>query len=150
MSESTIAARPSGQPAADRLPRTFGAAMMRGLRCRCPRCGEAKLFDLWLKPLDRCPACQVDWTRQRADDFPAYIAILVTGHLLAPVMIALVADFDLGPGAMASVLLPLAVVLMLAMLQPAKGLVIALQWWHGMHGFVRERCEAVIRPEAPA
>jgi uncharacterized protein (DUF983 family) len=33
---------------------------------------------------------------------------------------------------------------MLVLLQPAKGAVIALQWWHGMHGFRRER-----RPEDP-
>lgn len=150
MSESTIVAGTPGPSTACSLPRTFGAAMLRGLRCRCPRCGEARLFGRWLKPVDHCPDCKIDWTRQRADDFPAYIAIIVTGHLLAPVIIALVADFDLGPGAMAAVLLPLAVVLMLAMLQPAKGLVIALQWWHGMHGFVRERAEAAALPEAPA
>jgi uncharacterized protein (DUF983 family) len=28
---------------------------------------------------------------------------------------------------------------MLGLLQPAKGAVIAMQWWLGMHGFVRER-----------
>ena len=25
------------------------------------------------------------------------------------------------------------------MLQPAKGAVIAAQWWHGLHGFAKER-----------
>lgn len=93
----------------------------------------------WLKPVEHCPACKQDWTHQRADDFPAYISILVTGHLLAPVIIALVTDFDVSPGTLAAILLPLAVVLMLGLLQPAKGAVIALQWWHGLHGFVRER-----------
>jgi len=113
--------------------------MLRGLRCRCPRCDQAKLFRRWLKPIDRCPSCGVDWTLQRADDFPAYIAIIVTGHLLAPLMIALAMDFTLTPLALAAILFPSAIVLMLGLLQPAKGLVIALQWWHGMHGFVPER-----------
>ena len=121
------------------LPHTFGAAMLRGLRCSCPRCGSARLFARWLKPVDRCAACGMDWTPQRADDFPAYIAIIVTGHLLAPLMIALAKDFDLSPLGLAAVLFPTAIALMLGLLQPAKGLVIALQWWHGMHGFVRER-----------
>ena len=121
------------------LPRSFGAAMLRGLRCTCPRCGSGRLFGRWLKPVDRCAACGMDWTPQRADDFPAYIAIIVTGHLLAPLMIALAKDFDLSPLSLAAVLFPTAIALMLGLLQPAKGLVIALQWWHGMHGFVRER-----------
>jgi uncharacterized protein (DUF983 family) len=98
-----------------------------------------RLFERWLRPVANCPACGLDWTPQRADDFPAYIAILLTGHLLAPVIIALVRDTDWGPGALAAILLPLTVVLMLGLLQPAKGAVIALQWWHGLNGFRRER-----------
>jgi len=121
------------------LPRSFREAMLRGILCRCPRCGAAPLFARWLKPVERCGACAVDWTPQRADDFPAYIAIIVTGHLLAPIMIALVLDFALTPAQTAAVLLPLCVAMLIAMLQPSKGLVIALQWWHGMHGFLRER-----------
>lgn len=76
---------------------------------------------------------------QRADDFPAYIAILVTGHILAPVIIAMVSDLALSAGVIAAILLPLSVGLMLGLLQPAKGAVIAVQWWHGLHGFTRER-----------
>jgi len=127
------------------LPHGFGAAVWRGLRGRCPRCGAAPLFARWLKPLPSCAACGQDWSHQRADDFPAYIAILLTGHLLAPVIITLVSDFDLSPGVLAAILLPLAVGLMLGMLQPAKGGVIALQWWHGLHGFQRERA---FRPQS--
>ncbi|MBC2669174.1 DUF983 domain-containing protein [Novosphingobium piscinae] len=108
---------------------------------RCPRCAAGPLFGRWLKPLAACPACAVDWTPQQADDFPAYLSILVTGHLLAPVLIALVRDFELGPGALAAIILPLAAGLMMGLLQPAKGAVIALQWWHGLHGFIRERRE---------
>lgn len=137
MAESTS---PSAVPA---LPQSFGAAMLRGMRCVCPRCGEARLFGRWLKPVDRCPACRVDLTPQRADDFPAYIAIIVTGHLLAPITIALALDYALRPMVLAAVLFPSAITMMLALLQPAKGLVIALQWWHGMHGFRRERAAGI-------
>ena len=128
---------PARQPAS--LPRNFSESVWRGLRARCPRCGGGALFTRFLKPADRCGACGQDWSHQRADDFPAYIAILVTGHLLAPFIIMLALDYDLGPGAMAAILLPLAVAMLLGMLQPAKGAVIAAQWWHGLHGFVKER-----------
>lgn len=129
------------------IPATFAQAALRGIRGKCPRCGEGRLFGKWLKPLDRCPVCTLDLTPQRADDFPAYIAILVTGHVLAPLIIMLSLDFDLGPAAMVTILVPLALAMMLGMLQPAKGGVIAAQWWFGLHGFVRERLPDDVRPE---
>jgi len=125
------------------LPATFWEAAKRGVLCKCPRCGEAPLFRKWLKSVERCAACGQDWSHHRADDFPAYIAILVVGHLLAPVMIAMSVDTELSPMAIVSILIPASVVMMLGMLQPTKGAVIAVQWWHGLHGFQKER-----RPEA--
>lgn len=121
------------------LPATYSQAVLRGVRCTCPRCGEGHLFRKWLKPVDFCVNCAVDFTHQRADDLPAYLAILITGHLLAPLMIAMSKDFDLSVMTILAILIPLSVVMMLTMLQPAKGAVIATQWWFGMHGFVRER-----------
>lgn len=121
------------------LPATFLQAALRGARGCCPRCGKGRLFPRWLKPMDHCSSCAQDWTLQRADDFPAWIAIIVTGHLLAPIIIALVKDYELSPGVVAGITLPGSIALMLGMLQPAKGAVIATQWWHGLHGFAKER-----------
>jgi uncharacterized protein (DUF983 family) len=132
-----LASRPaaSGTPA---LPATFWEAARRGVACKCPRCGQAPLFRKWLKSVDHCATCNQDWSHHRADDFPAYIAIIVVGHLLAPVIIAM-SDTSLTPLAIVAILIPLSVVLMLGMLQPTKGVVIAAQWWNGMHGFRKER-----------
>ncbi len=121
------------------LPASAWAALWRGARFRCPRCGDAHLFARFLKPMSFCPACAQDWRGQRADDFPAYISMLVTGHLLAPVIIALELGFSPPVNVLAAIVVPAAMVMMLGLLQPAKGAVIALQWWTGMHGFVRER-----------
>ncbi len=134
---------PLNQPAtllpAPDLPAGLPSALWRGMRFCCPRCGSGRLFRAFLKPVACCHACAQDWTLQRADDFPAYIAMVITGHLLAPVMIVLARATDLGTGAICAVLVPLAALLLLGLLQPAKGAVIALQWWFGMHGFTRER-----------
>lgn len=121
------------------LPASFWQAARRGLKGKCPRCGEAALFGRWLKPLPRCAACGQDWSHQRADDFPAYVAILITGHLMAPLIIILVNDYDLSTPALLAIILSLSVAMMLAMLQPVKGAIIAQQWWFGLHGFRRER-----------
>ena len=97
----------------------------------------------FLKPIPGCPQCGQDWTHQQADDFPAYVSILVTGHLMAPLIIFLTRDTELSATALAAIVLPLAVVLMVGLLQPAKGAIIALQWWFGMHGFHAERAEVI-------
>ena len=102
----------------------------------------------FIRPVTHCPECGQDWRFQRADDLPAYLSILITGHLLAPVIILLIAEYDMGPGLAAAIILPLAVIMLIALLQPAKGAVIALQWWHGMHGFVRERRQPAAPPAA--
>ncbi|HEX9805827.1 MAG TPA: DUF983 domain-containing protein [Alteraurantiacibacter sp.] len=131
--------RPADIAPEARLPASYGEAAMRAaLKARCPRCGEAPLFRKWLKPVDACASCGQDWTLHSADDFPPYISIFVTGHLLAPLIILLV---DLGLSVMATlaILVPLAVAMMLTILQPAKGAIIAMQYWLGLSGFVRER-----------
>ena len=121
------------------LPANIWQALWRGVLCKCPRCGQGKLFRKWLKPVDKCPNCALDISGQRADDLPAYVGIFVTGHLLAPVIIALVTGYALSAMALLAIILPLALVMLIGLLQPSKGAVIALQWWNGMHGFRKER-----------
>ncbi len=122
------------------LPHSFPQAAYRAaIKARCPRCGEAPLFRKWLKPVDTCSSCAQDWSLHSADDFPPYISIFVTGHVMAPLIILLVSDAGLSIMAALAILLPLAVAIMLAILQPAKGAVIAMQYWLGLSGFAKER-----------
>lgn len=127
----------SSLPAA--FPDKLAQAAWRGARGCCPRCGTGRLFARWLRPVTRCQSCGQDWTLHQADDFPPYISIFVTGHLMAPLLIWLVLDQHLSTLATAAIIVPFSIVVMLGILQPAKGAVIALQWWLGMGGFVRER-----------
>ena len=124
------------------LPASGWESMLRGARSRCPRCHEAKLFARFLKPVASCPHCRQDWTHQQADDFPAYVSILLTGHIMAPIIIALVQETALSLAALAAIIVPLMLALMIGFIQPAKGAIIALQWWFGMHGFEKERRDA--------
>jgi len=121
------------------LPLSYLQAGLRGLTGKCPRCGEARLFRKWLKPVDRCPACGQDWSLQRADDFPPYVAIFITGHLMFALVILLVSDLRLGMAVAAAIVVPAAIATMLSILQPAKGAIIAAQWWLGLVGFKKER-----------
>lgn len=121
------------------LPESWIAALLRGLRGRCPRCERAPLFRKWLKPVDNCAHCRQDWSVQQADDFPAYIGIFVVGHLLAPVVIAMIGSWGMQPFAVLAIILPVAIVMLVAMLQPVKGGVIAFLYWHGIGAFRQER-----------
>jgi uncharacterized protein (DUF983 family) len=121
------------------LPAGWLPALARGAKGRCPRCGTAALFRKWLKPVDTCPNCRCDWSVQQADDFPAYIGILVVGHLLAPVVITMIGSFGMSAWLTLAIILPLAVVMLLVTLQPVKGAVIGFLWWHGIGAFRQER-----------
>jgi uncharacterized protein (DUF983 family) len=110
-------------------------ALARGIAGRCPHCGHGKLFRAFLKVTDRCEACGEDFSHQRADDFPAYIVILIVGHILVPIALVVETEFSPSYPVQLAVWLPLALVLSLALLQPVKGAIVGLQWALRMHGF---------------
>lgn len=63
-------------------------AVWRGLTGHCPACGRGRLFWKYLKVNGRCEHCDEDLSRYPADDGPAYVTILLTGHLvIAPMLL---------------------------------------------------------------
>ncbi|MGO4853299.1 DUF983 domain-containing protein [Phaeovulum sp. W22_SRMD_FR3] len=118
-------------------PRDSKLAIKRGLRLKCPRCGEGALFYRYLKVQPECPCCGLDLTPQRADDGPAYLVILVVCHLAGFMMAILWESFRMEPIVMASLMSVFVTVVALALLPSAKGLFVAVQWANRMHGFGR-------------
>lgn len=114
---------------------TLVTALWRGFRCRCPNCGEGRLFKSFLKVTNACPVCAEEFHHHRADDFPAYIVIVVVGHLIVPLILAV--ETHIAPPYWVHLLLwlPLTLIACLGLLQPTKGAIVALQWHAGMHGF---------------
>ena len=117
------------------LPKTAFQAAVRGMRGHCPSCGKGQMFPKLLKPVARCPVCGQDWTAQQADDFPAYVAIIVTGHILAPIIIYIISETSFSMWTNLAIIIALGLILLGLLLQPAKGAIIAMQWWMGLHGF---------------
>ena len=115
--------------------RDVWTALKRGFRCRCPRCGEGKLFRAFLKVDDHCSVCAQDFTAHRADDLPAYLVIVIVGHLLVPVILWIETDYSPAIWLQLAVYLPFTLIASLALLQPVKGAVVGLQWAFRMHGF---------------
>jgi uncharacterized protein (DUF983 family) len=84
---------------------------------------------------DTCPICGEELHHQRADDGPAYMTILIVGHLLAPVFMILYTKWRPEPLTMVAILSVGVVALSLYLLPRIKGAFVALQWAKRMHGF---------------
>ncbi len=95
------------------------------------------MFARFLRPVPACEVCGQSWEGHRADDFPAYIVIILLGHLIVPVMIEVNAAFSIPMGVQIVLWPCIAIALALGMIQPVKAAVIALQWAKRMHGFAR-------------
>jgi len=109
--------------------------VIRGLTGRCPKCGEGRLFRAFLKVNDNCPACGEELHHHRADDFPAYLVIVIVGHIVVALTLGVEAAYSPPLWLHALIWLPLTAALALALIQPVKGAVVAFQWQHGMEGF---------------
>jgi uncharacterized protein (DUF983 family) len=102
----------------------------RGLRGRCPRCGEGRLFQGFLTLRPACEHCGLDFDFADAGDGPAVFVILIGGALV--VFAALLTEVVYQPPywVHAALWLPLILIVTLAPLRPIKGLLIALQYHH--------------------
>ncbi|MDZ7822681.1 MAG: DUF983 domain-containing protein [Ahrensia sp.] len=115
--------------------RLLWPAMKNGLRCKCPKCGQGRLFSNFAKSVDLCGNCGEEIFHHRADDLPAYLNLFVVGHIV--VGLYLLADRVSTLSAWTEVFLWtfVAVIMTVILLQPIKGFVIGLQWANRMHGF---------------
>ena len=115
--------------------RPMRQAMLRGFRRRCPNCGRGHMFDGFLKVRPECPSCREALHHHRADDGPAYLTILVVGHLMAPLLHVVFTQFRPDPLVLATGFTIGCVALSLYLLPRLKGVVVAIQWSRRMHGF---------------
>jgi uncharacterized protein (DUF983 family) len=116
--------------------RPVGRSLWRGFKCRCPACGDGKLYRAYLKVVDRCEACGTDLTPQRADDAPAYMTIFIVGHIIVSGVMA--TEFvapDTPFWVPALVWSAIAAGASLVLLPRVKGALVGLQWANRMHGF---------------
>jgi uncharacterized protein (DUF983 family) len=69
---------------------TFWRTIGRGLRLRCPVCGQGRLFRGWFAMEDRCPSCGLDLKREQGYYVGAmYINYGVTAMVMMAVGIPL-------------------------------------------------------------
>ncbi|WP_092076514.1 DUF983 domain-containing protein [Poseidonocella sedimentorum] len=117
--------------------RPMGQAVWRGWRGKCPNCGSGPLFRGYLKVRETCPVCDEDLHHHRADDGPAYLTILVVGHIVVPLLHFVFVTWRPDPMTLFTLFAVLSVALSLYLLPRLKGVVVGIQWSRRMHGFGR-------------
>ena len=123
-------------------------AMTRGFLGKCPNCGQGRLFASWLKPVRECEHCGQEMFHHRADDLPAYLVVLIVGHVVVGAFVGVETAYTLPLGVHLAIWIPLTIALAAALLRPVKGAVVGLQWALYMHGFGGESDAIETHPEA--
>lgn len=109
-----------------------------GLKGRCPRCGEGKLFSGFLKTSKQCESCGLDLEFADSADGPAIFIMFIVGFVV--VGLALFLSVTLRPPMWVHLILwvPTTIILSLALLRPFKGIMIALQFANDAHEGVQD------------
>jgi uncharacterized protein (DUF983 family) len=109
---------------------TVTESALRGIACKCPRCGKGKLYAGFLTLAPRCASCGLDYAFIDAGDGPAVFIIMLAGAIV--VASALIVEVKYQPPywVHAALWLPLIVVTTLLPLRAMKSLLIALQFHH--------------------
>jgi uncharacterized protein (DUF983 family) len=109
---------------------TVAQSALRGIACRCPRCGRGKLYSGFLTLRPDCEACGLDYAFIDSGDGPAVFVIMIAGAIV--VTAALITEVKYQPPFWlhAALWLPLTLVVTLWPLRAIKSLLIALQFHH--------------------
>jgi uncharacterized protein (DUF983 family) len=99
-----------------------------GLAGKCPRCGQGGLFTGYLDIADDCGVCGLDLSQQNSGDAGPFFIVMIVGVVI--IGLALAVEMNFSPPVWLHMMLwmPSSLILSLALLRPAKGIMFALQY----------------------
>lgn len=115
--------------------RPLRSALLRGWRRKCPNCGQGALLKSYLKVNDTCTVCREELHHHRADDGPAYLTILIVGHVMIAMLYEVFLLYRPDPLILFTIFAVGSVGLSLYLLPRLKGAMISFQWARHMGGF---------------
>lgn len=115
--------------------RPLWPALAKGWRRKCPKCGDGALLHSYLKVNDTCETCDQELHHHRADDGPAYLTILIVGHIMGPSLLAVFTAWRPEPLTLFTIFAVGCTLLSLYLLPRLKGAVVGFQWARQMNGF---------------
>ena len=111
-------------------PPTLTESALRGIACKCPRCGKGSIYSGFLTLQPACESCGLDFAFMDSGDGPAIFMIMIAGAIV--VAAALIVEIKYQPPFWlhAALWLPLILATTLLPLRSMKSLLIALQYHH--------------------
>lgn len=109
---------------------TTPSVLEAALRCRCPRCGQGRLYRNILEVRARCEHCDLDLAGSDSGDGATALVILVLGAII--VALAFWTEFRFAPPLwLHAIIWPLVTIpLAVALIRPTKAALIAIQYRH--------------------
>ncbi len=108
--------------------RTTDDPLLAGVRGKCPRCGEGRLFRGWIAPRERCEVCDLDYGFADSGDGPAVFITFFAGFIVVGAALWLELAYQPPFWVHALVSLPIILITCLVPLRPLKGWLIARQY----------------------
>ena len=101
-----------------------------GLKGRCPRCGEGRVFQHFLAFRKECEVCGLDLSFADTADGPAVFAMFIMGFAVVGAALAVEIAFQPSYWVHLVLWVPLTFLLALCLLRPLKGVLLAQQYRH--------------------
>lgn len=101
-----------------------------GLRGRCPRCSKGHMFDGLLAVAPKCDVCDLDFSFADTGDGPAIFVMTIAGFIVVGLGLYVEVVYQPSYWVHVAIFLPLSALVVIGLLRPTKGLLIALQYFN--------------------
>jgi len=75
--------------------RNFKSLVQKVLTQSCPKCGHGKIFSKYITLKKECNHCGQSFEKLKADDGPAWLTMMLVGHLIIPTMLSVEMSYNL-------------------------------------------------------
>jgi uncharacterized protein (DUF983 family) len=111
-------------------PPTLTESALRGIACKCPRCGKGRIYSGFLTLRPGCESCGLDFAFMDSGDGPAIFMIMISGAIVVGAALIVEVKYQPPFWLHAALWLPLIAATTLLPLRSMKSLLIALQYHH--------------------
>jgi uncharacterized protein (DUF983 family) len=109
---------------------TLTESALRGIACKCPRCGKGNVYSGFLTLRPSCESCGLDFAFMDSGDGPAIFMIMIAGAIVVGAALIVEVKYQPPFWLHAALWLPLILATTLLPLRSMKSLLIALQYHH--------------------